>query len=438
MRFRLPRRSLDWRSPWTMFWVALVLRVLYITVARSYVFHGGENHFHFGWEMGRVAAALAAGHGYADPYVPNTGPTAWVPPLYPFLLAGVFKLFGTYTLLSGWVILSINSIFSAATIPAIYKIAARCYGRRTALWSGWLWALYPAAMQYAVRWVWEMSLTCLLLAWVIVLALDMGGIGDAGDRRPARTWQWVVFGLLWGLIALSNPAVLLFLPPCGIWILLRSSNTRHELAPAALSALLFLVILGSWTYRNYATFHEFIPIRDNLGAELWAGSGPGSTGLPVNASLPVQASAPETVLYKQMGEAAYVKMQGDKAKAYISAHLGHYLLISLKRFYFYWAGVPHPAGHFWSNFFRELNYCFLSIAGILGLALSLRKRTPAAGLFLWAFLTIPLTYYFVTPGARFRHPIEPLIDIFAVYLFQSATRRWRTSRIHLARGWVRS
>lgn len=419
-----------------MFWVALLVRILYITVARSYVFHGGEDHFHFGWEMGRVAAALAAGHGFSDPFVPHTGPTAWVPPLYPWLLAGVFKAFGTYTLLSGWVILSINSIFSAATIPAICSIAVRCYSRRTAHWAGWLWALYPAAMQYAARWVWETSLTCMLLAWVLVLALDMGRISgvDAGHEKSSgskRAGQWVLFGLLWGLISLSNPTVLLFLPPCGIWILLRFAHADSgwlESVRAVVSALVFCLILGPWVYRNYIVFHKLIPVRGNLGAELWAGSGPGSTGLPSTASLPIQASAPRTVLYRKLGEAAYVELQGKKAKAYIRAHPRHYLLISLKRFYFYWAGVPHPAERASTNFFRELNYCFLSIAGVLGLALSIKRRTPAARLFLWAFLTIPLTYYFVTPGARFRHPIEPLIDIFAVYLFQSVTRR-RTARL---------
>jgi hypothetical protein len=34
-------------------------------------------------------------------------------------------------------------------------------------------------------------------------------------------------------------------------------------------------------------------------------------------------------------------------------------------------------------------------------------------------------YYIVTVHARFRHPLEPLICILGVYLFQSAERRTR-------------
>ena len=88
--------------------------------------------------MGRIARALATGYGYANPFNWNTGPTAWEPPLYPLLLAGVFKLCGVYSALSGWVILSLNSVFSAATAVFLYCIADRCYNRRIALWSAWI------------------------------------------------------------------------------------------------------------------------------------------------------------------------------------------------------------------------------------------------------------------------------------------------------------
>ena len=51
------------------------------------------NNFGFGWEMGRIAAAIASGRGFSDPLGAATGPTAWEPPLYPYLTAGVFHHF---------------------------------------------------------------------------------------------------------------------------------------------------------------------------------------------------------------------------------------------------------------------------------------------------------------------------------------------------------
>ena len=134
----------SFRAPSSIFCAAFLLRVLYITLAHTYRIRLSEDHLQFGWEMGRIARALVTGFGYADPFTGHSGPTAWVPPLYPLLLAGVFKIFGVYTAKSAWVILTINSIFSAATAPLIYEIAARCFqpsgrARKIALWSAWLW-----------------------------------------------------------------------------------------------------------------------------------------------------------------------------------------------------------------------------------------------------------------------------------------------------------
>ena len=428
-------RRIDWRSPWTMFWVALLVRVAYITIARSYRFRTFDDHFEFGWEMGRIARALTVGRGYADPFVNHTGPTAWNPPLYPLILAGVFKLFGAYTSLSGWVILCVNSVFSAATAPAVYEIAMRCYGKdrkgaSIAQWSGWLWALYPAAMQYAVRWVWEMSLTTMLFAWVLVVALRIRGIGadfgsgDEGEKNTLR--YWLLFGLLWGGVALSNPSPLLFLPVCGLWVVFGARDKLAAIKGATLSGIVFLACLTPWAVRNWRVFHMFIPIRGNLGAELYAGNGPGSTGFPWGGTLPIVDGANQIAVYRSMGEVHYVKMRDEMAKAYIRSHRVHFAKISLKRVYFYWIGVPHSdEEQALGEYIREINFSFLSFAGILGASLSWRRRIPAAGLFIGAFLLLPISYYFVTPGARFRHPLEPLIAILGVYLFQSAEKSWR-------------
>jgi hypothetical protein len=97
----------------------------------------------------------------------------------------------------------------------------------------------------------------------------------------------------------------------------------------------------------------------------------------------------------------------------------------LLRLDFFWFGVPHPIeGNLAKGLLveatREFTYAFISIAGILGLILALRRRVPAAWLFFWAFLSLPMVYYFVTVQARFRHPLEPIMTVLIVYLFQSA------------------
>ncbi len=107
------------------FWVAFLVRVAYVTLAHTYRIRPFPDHFEFGWEMGRIARSLAAGHGFADPFKGHTGSTAWVTPLYPLLMAFVFKLTGVYTLTSAWILLALNSLFSALTVFPIAAIARR-------------------------------------------------------------------------------------------------------------------------------------------------------------------------------------------------------------------------------------------------------------------------------------------------------------------------
>ena len=410
-----------------MFAVALVIRAVYITMAHSYRFHAGLDHFEFGWEMGRVGRSLATGRGFADPFIPaHTGPTAWMPPLYPLIIAAVFRVCGVYTSLSGWTLLAINSVFNAATAPAIYEIATRCFGaekqgRRIALWSAWVWVLYPATMQYAVRWIWEMSLTAMLFAWVLALALRLRGVGPDGREGRVGWGLWLGFGLLWGLIALSNATPLLFLPVCGVWILAGVAHKRRAVAGALLAAAMFSACLAPWVWRNWQVFHTLIPTRGNFGAELYVGNGPESNGFPWGITV---FSQPEVESYTRLGEVAFVKERGRTARDWIVGHPRRFAELSLKRAYFYWVNVPHPSERHWFlEGVREASFSLLSVTGLLGLALALRRRVPGAGLFAWAFVLLPVTYYFVTAGARFRHPLEPVLVVLSVYLLSSAERR---------------
>jgi hypothetical protein len=425
-----------------MFWAGFLIRVLYITLVHTYRIRLGEDNLQFGWEMGRIARALVTGFGYADPFTGHSGPTAWSPPLYPLLMAGVFKLFGVYTAKSAWVLLTINSVFSAATSSVIYEIAARCFhktgskqGRKVALWSGWIWALYPAAMQYAVRWIWDMCISAFLFSKIITIALRVRGVGEEDSRtsqstaknQPRTTFLWASFGVLSGLVALLNSTLLIFLMVCGLWMLWGAFKTKAQILPTllrgGLACILVIATLAPWMIRNWNVFHAFIPMRGNLGAELYQSTLPEHQGFPWGATIPVCEPCPVFQQYRQMGEYAYVKQQDALAKQQIRTHKLRFVEYSLKRFYFFWDSVPKPIEHGVLNeTFRVLDYSFVSLAGLLGLILALKQRIPGAVLFAWAFALVPLTYYFVTVQARFRHPLEPLLTILAVYLFQSATR----------------
>jgi hypothetical protein len=158
------------------------------------------------------------------------------------------------------------------------------------------------------------------------------------------------------------------------------------------------------------------------------GNGPGATGLLMENLHPFQ-DVNQLKLYAEMGEVRYVAMRGEAAKAVIAGDPGHFVADCLKRVYFFWVSVPHPADDAWYvEVGRVFNFAVVSLCGLMGLGLALKKRIPAAGLMAWAFLLLPLPYYLVTVHARFRHPMEPLICILGVYLFKSAEPKAGKSR----------
>jgi 4-amino-4-deoxy-L-arabinose transferase-like glycosyltransferase len=393
---------------------AFVLRLGLILINHTYKFKPIDDNFGFGFEMGRIGRSLAQGQGFANPFNETTGPTAWEPPLYPLMIAALFKCLGIYTKGSAFVLLAINSLFSALTCVPIYLNARRCFGEKVGRWSAWLWAVLPNVMFWCTRWVWETSLAALLLALIFWLALDM----EEGDGRA----RWVQFGLLWGVAALTNPALLSFLPVSGIWVWYRRwKRGERSLAGIGVSSVLFVLCLAPWAVRNYRTFGQFILLRSNFGAELRIGNGPLSDGTWQQYLHPTQ-NVYEMRRYREMGEMAYVDARKREALAFIRADYPRFARLCLKRFIYYWAGRPRLSEIPALAPFNNSLFLASSVLAVWGLARAVRKHVPGIWLFFWLILLYPAVYYIVFPHARYRHPIEPELGILMVYIASQAER----------------
>src|SRR5215467_12860808 len=122
-----------------MFVAALVIRLVASAFAYTILLDPSRDHWEFGWETGRVAHSLALSQGFSSPWPGTSGPTATVAPVYPLILAGVFRVFGMFSVGSALAILGLNSLFSALTVFPVYGLAEKVFGESTARWAGWTW-----------------------------------------------------------------------------------------------------------------------------------------------------------------------------------------------------------------------------------------------------------------------------------------------------------
>jgi 4-amino-4-deoxy-L-arabinose transferase-like glycosyltransferase len=415
-----------------MVWAGLIARELAIFIGHTYRVSRLEGSFGFGWETGRIARSIALGQGFGSPFVPGTGPTAWLAPIYPYLLAGVFKLFGVYSTGSAIVILSINSVFSALTVLPVYYIAKRTFGVRAAWWSGWFAAMFPYAWYWAIKWAWETSLATLLLACVFLVSMRMAGIQPKEKSNweflPVSNWSdWLLFGLLWGLIALVNPSLLLWLPFAGVWLLwrqIKAERSRRAFSMALAAGVIFLALLAPWVARNYLVFHRLIPVRGNFWAELRMGNAEDAVGLWRSWMHP-SSNVLELQKYRQMGEVAYVQSKKHDALAFIRTHPRRFVVLCLRRAGFYWYGTPRDTGMELLSESRNLAFLLSSILAFAGLWVVWRRKNPATFLFASLLFAAPLIYYLTFPHPRYRAPIEPQMLILSVGLFLAVEPRNR-------------
>lgn len=396
--------------------IAFALRVAGIFITHTYRFRLERMNFGFGWEMGRIAASLASGQGYANPFVFPTGPTAWEPPLYPFLAAGVMKIFGIYTTSSAIVLLIINCFFSALTCIPLFYLGRRVFGTKVAKWSAWSWALFPYAMYFAVKWIWETSITAFLLTTLLLITLQL--------EEEQHYLRWVAWGLLWGILGLTNPAILSILPFAGVWLVWRRMRQQRPwFLPSAVAALVFVAVLAPWLARNYRVFHQPVFIRTNFGAEFRLGNGPGANGLWMSWLHPTQNSL-QFQRYQAMGELAYVADRKHEAMQWIRAHPREFAKATVARMVYFWTNLP------WSRvIISEKNVMFLtsSILAFWGFLLAVKHRRRAMFLFGVLLFAYPIVYYFVFSHPRYRHPIEPAMTLLIVYAISEARelkRRW--------------
>jgi 4-amino-4-deoxy-L-arabinose transferase-like glycosyltransferase len=397
-----------WLLPLTIL-VAFCIRMVVVCFNYRDLPDADKFYEQFGWEMGWIARALASGHGFSSPYWPWSGPTAMQPPLYPALLSIVFRLFGIYSLTSGFVILSINSLLSSLTCIPVYLSAKYSLGAHGAKIAAWVWALYPFAIYFSAGRVWEYSLTGILFTTCFCIAQRI--------YRATNPLAWLGWGALYGITAYSNPSVLSTLPFLLAFALYRVHRSGKRWAlNGALTLLATLAVLTPWTVRNYRVLGMIVPVRDNFWLEVYDDN---SGDASLDPSFAHPASNPvEMHKFLTMGEPAFLAEKHALAVAYLRQHPEFAIHKTLHRMFYYWTG-------FWSFSAEEIreqpyepfNVFYVSCITLLmlrGIRRLWRFNRTALMPYLVFIGVFPLTYYITHPLMDYRQPIEPAIIVLAV------------------------
>lgn len=390
----------------------------------------------FLFEPGNVARSLALGHGFGSPLHIPSGPTAWVAPVYPWLLAAIFKIFGVYTLDAFAAAALLNIVACAAVVFPLAAIGRRLGRPGAGALAGWLWAAFPNAIMLPVESMWPACLAALLGTIALAWALRLGEVTAPGAKTgtpsasPKDGGEWAGYGLLWALILMTAPALLSLLACHLLWLGLRRRRLRRAWA-GRLALCLGVIALGClpWTMRNARRLHAFIPLRSDLGLALWIGNNPRATIWPNGALHPFNDAA-ERARYLEEGEAAYMRGKLRAALAYMAADPGATARRAAARGVALWAGgEPHP----WQALRRNRSGAFrfvlafnlaLGFGTLVGLALAAGWRAA----WFWPVaaypVVFPCAYYLTGALPRYLLPIQPVSALLAAIGLAALSGRW--------------
>lgn len=194
-------------------------------------------------------------------------PYASVAPLYPYLLAGLYGVFGRSSL----AVVLMNTTFDAITVLLIVAIGSRLFsataGRIVGLIAALCFVVYPYFTFQALT-VIDTSLFTVLLHTFVYLTIRLA----ERARADRITWALVALtGVVYGLTILARPLGAMLGLAALLWFVVRG-QWRAALLRLAPVAILGVLVITPWNVRNYALYNTFVNIGTHMGMNFWFGN----------------------------------------------------------------------------------------------------------------------------------------------------------------------
>ncbi len=178
--------------------------------------------------------------------------TAFLPPLYPFVLALLRAMAGDDLA----TVRVLQCLLATASIPLVLVLGERHLGPGRGRGPAWIVALLPALIHFDGRLRSEWLLVILLVVFAVLWTTPAGG-------------RWMRFGagLVAGLIGLVRPEFLL-LPAILVWLDARKVGWRAAFARGAVIVPGLLLVLLPWAARNRVVVGTWA-LTTNAGYNFW-------------------------------------------------------------------------------------------------------------------------------------------------------------------------
>jgi hypothetical protein len=264
-----------------------------------------------GSEYYHIARSLAAGHGFANPFGDPTGPTAWMPPILPMILATLWRACAGNREAVIVIVLALQAAVLIGTGLFIIEVARRTTER---IGPKAVAAIYVAALLCNFRDCFQANGD----RWINVLVFNAMLAGCFWYEPLQTTSRSIIWGTFGGLCALINPV------GAFAWGVYSTALGVRQGAWGRVALMLgaAALVVAPWTVRNYVVFGRLIPAKSNLAYELYQSQCLQSDGLLNNQgqnSHPIHRGSRERREYETLGEIAYLDRKRIQAVAAITA-----------------------------------------------------------------------------------------------------------------------
>jgi hypothetical protein len=381
-------------------------------------------------EYYRMARAVAAGEGFAHPFVQPTGPTAWQPPIYTLFIAGLLWIFdGNLDAVMAVRIFVQVYVLIATGLLVVALVQKNVTGERRGV-SAPVLAIF--VYLGALVWNFQAFFQRTQDSCFVMLALDVLIVGMCWFQ-PLGTWKSAaVWGGVGGFCALISPIVGF---SWGVLTVVESIKNK-TCSRFVLALLCAALAMSPWIVRNYLVFGRIIPVKSNLAFELYQSQCLEENGLLTNfRSHPSGLRNPEGREYLALRETAYLDRKWEQFLEAVAANPFDFADRVATRFLgtTLWYEPFQGQGRPWVTWLKRLTHPLPFLAGVFLLFSAIwQPLTRPQWVVLGLYATYLLPYIVISYYERYGQPllgIKVLLVVWGVERFWLLLKNERRSKL---------